>query len=395
MVGAPIVAVLKMEKSGPNIWDQGEFQRYLTAGNRVTAYTDGDAMFGAIWDAIDGARKKVWLEIYIYGMDAVGKRTLEALTAASKRNCDVVLLYDRFGSLRLKESFLEPLTRSGASVVPYNPISLWGRLGSRIGSAVHRDHRKMLLVDDDIGFCGGFNISADYAGKELGKGRFYDIMLRLQGPCVRPLSELFAAALKTGGGLERTPSNIRGPFSGGAPVHVLGLNARRERKALDRFVDRLVGSARRRCYIITPYFVPPLWFQKAMIRAAGNGADVRLLTAGPSDIPTARLAGRHIYGRMIENGIRIYELTDPLLHAKSITVDSIYSLIGSYNFERVASRYALEVDVGVVDPNIANFFETEFYRNLENSHEIILKEWNLRSLPEKILQWFVYHMMWR
>lgn len=156
-----------MNKQWKYIFSDGDFARYNSTGNRLELFCNGDAAFKALWKDIASAEKRVWVEIYILEADYVGKRTVYLLTEAANRGCDVILIYDRFGSSNLPEGFTKPLKEAGGRVVAFNPFSPWRKLGHQAGSILHRDHRKILIVDDDIGFCGGVNLSEKYAGKEL------------------------------------------------------------------------------------------------------------------------------------------------------------------------------------------------------------------------------------
>jgi len=358
-------------------------------GNRLTLYTDGDEAFAVAYEAITRAQRRVWLEMYILEPDEVGRLAVEALAEAARRGCDVILLFDRFGSSRLRARHAAPIRRAGGRVALYNPLFPWRKSGRKIAPFSHRDHRKILIVDD-VGFTGGRNISAAYGGP--GPESFYDITLRLEGPCVRDLASVFLDALYSATrDVPRLPEPTL-PFSDGVFVDVLELNARAQEHDLDRGIYALLTQAQRHCYIATPYFIPPDWFQRALLEAMRRGVTVSILTAGRSDVPHARLAGRHLYGPLLAAGVRIFEMRHPILHAKYLTIDGRHCIISSYNVDQFGGKHNLEVGVAVRDPTLTLALEAEFSARLADSDEVTLAAWRQRPWYTRLVGWLLYQL---
>ena len=365
----------------------------MAPGNRLALLSDGDAAFRAMWQAISEAERRVWLNTYIYAPDAIGKQTLDALVDAAERGCDVILLYDQYGSTSIGRDFTEPLRRAGGRAVAFNPAWPVGRLARRTGYFMHRDHRKNLIVDDDTAFVGGMNINVDYGGEELGTGRFCDVMLRVEGPAVRDLADVFLASLRETADLERPRLPETEPLPEGVPVQVLGLDTPENHDALNRALREAVQKARERCYLTTPYFVPPDWLIASLADAARRGVDVRLLTAGRTEVRAVRMAGRHVYGTLLESGVRIYEMTECALHAKDLVIDDAFCSVGSYNIDRWSSRHNLELNVAAVDAALASRLREEFFENLKLSSEVSLEAWRQRPAYKRPLQWAAYQFL--
>ena len=365
-------------------------ERGVSQGNLLQFYTDGDASFRALWQDIRQASQRVWLEVYIIEPDEVGQRTLDALTDASKRGCDVILIYDGLGSPNVGESFFRPLREAGGKVFAFNTVYPWQKVRQHILNPLHRDHRKIAILDDRVAYTGGANVSKDYAGPELGTDKFIDTMVRIEGPAARDMARIFLKSLQETSSLERRLFLPVQPNPEGVPVCVVGLNERQERESLDRLLRRAVDRAQDHCYIAAAYFVAPPWLRKSLSRAAQRGVDVRVVTAGHTDVPLARLAKRHAYGELLKSGARIYEMHDRMLHAKYLTIDERFSVIGSYNLDRWSDLHNMEVNTAAISPDLSSQLRKDFLDLQEQSVEYTIKNWEGRPPARRAMQWLVY-----
>ncbi|MFW5973096.1 MAG: phospholipase D-like domain-containing protein, partial [Bacteroidota bacterium] len=148
----------------------------------------------------------------------------------------------------------------------------------------------------------------------------------------------------------------------------------------------LLRNARKRCYLALAYFVPPPWLIEELVAAAGRGVDVRVMTAGDTDLPHAREGGRHVYGDLLKGGVRLFELQEPRLHAKNATVDGRFAQVGTFDFNAFTRRYSLEVTVVVESVAIARGLEETFAANSVRSKEIDLDEWEQRGSVRRLVQ---------
>ena len=352
-------------------------------GNRLELFTNGDDAFEAANEAIQGAKERVWLETYIFEPDEVGNMARDALAEAAQRGCSVILLFDRWGSPKIGMRYAQPIIDAGGRVAVYNPVLPWRKLGRKIAPVLHRDHRK-ILVADDTAFCGGANVSLDYGGP--GPEFFFDLTLRVEGPCVQDLAATFLATLRSATGNAPPVPRRSDPIEGGAVAQVLTLNLRQRHNDLDLALENSLELAQERCLLMTPYFVPPDWFKDGLVNASEGGVDVQILTAGRSDVPLARVAGRHLYEELLEAGIRVFEMQHPVLHAKCITIDGRYSIVGSYNVDAYGGKHNLEVGLASSDPNLASHLEAEFHRRTADSEEVILAEWKQRPWRARVAE---------
>ena len=364
-----------------------------SSGNKLTLLTGGDRTFRSLWADIDAAQKRVWLEVYIFRNDDIGRRTLEALVDAARRGCDVILLYDSLGSVDTSPSFFAPLEKAGGHVVAYNLLSPFQQLRRRAKDPLHRDHRKILIVDDHVGYSGGTNVSERDAGPELGTNYFYDTLLRVEGPAARSLARLFLKTLEAASALKRAVPTEGPVTSEGALVRVMALDGRSRRDILDAVLARAIEQARMRCFITAAYLVAPQWLKRALIEASRRGVDVRILTAGQTDVAVSKRAKRHVYGDLLQGGVRIYEMTEQTLHAKNLVIDGCFSIVGSYNMDRWADLHNLEVCMATLDDDVAQILGREFERNVQRSVEWSLADWNAQPFYRKVLQRACYSLM--
>jgi len=357
----------------------------VSGGNSVEILPDGDEAFRAMWAAIAGARREVLLNTYLLAPDSVGRRTLEELTGAARRGCSVFLLYDSFGSSGLRERDVRELVQAGGRVLAFSPVLSWKAPFLRLV----RNHRKILVVDDEVGFCGGMNVSRDYAGPDLGNGRFRDAHVRVRGPCVRHLSGIVRSAF----GEEPIPLPEADADVEGSLVQVLESNVRRHTRAIQKALRYTIMRAVRTCYLTSPYFVPPGRLVRDLQRAAERGVDVRILTAGVSDVPLVRLASHHLHGRLLRSGVRIYEMRESVLHAKTATVDGVYAAVGSFNLDYWSYRRNLEVTVTALDGELAEGLQKRFLEDVGLGVEVGLEDWSRRGFLSRVVQWLAYQVM--
>ena len=391
---------------GQNLWQtwRGILRNLLplgavSRGNRVEVMASGERVFRGMWREIEAAQWEVLMTTYTLEPDGVGLHTIELLTQAASKGCRVTLVYDSFGSSDLEPQHLRALREAGARVHAFNPMLRWSRPLSRWV----RNHQKILVIDNRVAFAGGMNVGEAYAGGELGSGLFRDTHLCLEGPCVPELAQMIIETLRDekvelaerpqGFGLYPVLRPKAAPVDSGCLVQILESNVRRHQRAIQRALRTTVMSALERCYLCSPYFVPPVRLNQALKRAAKRGVDVRILTAGASDVPLVRMASRHLYGALLKAGVRIFELESATLHAKTMTIDGVYGAVGSFNLDYWSDRRNLEVNVSFLNVETAALIEEQFHRDLKGAREFKLSDWQRRPLWQRLLHWIAYSLL--
>jgi cardiolipin synthase len=333
--------------------DDGPSRRLRSAGNRLTLLPRGEQTLEAVVKDIDGAKTRVWLETYIFVPDAAGCRVLDALVRAARRGCDVILMVDRFGAYKLRDRHVRPLREAGGQAFWFNPLLALNRNSVKVTAlGAHRDHRKILVVDDAVAYTGGRNVSMEWVG--TGPGKFFDVMVRIEGPAARDFAVVFLDTLEDTTTLRRELWEPP-PGTGDAPVEVLQLDLREKVGQLDQCICALVKETRERLLFCTPYLIPPRPILDELLNAARRGVDVQLLTAGKCDVPWVKWAASHLYRDLLDAGVTLWEHdASDLLHAKFYVADGERTIIGSYNADRWGQRFNQEVAAEIESRTLAD-----------------------------------------
>jgi cardiolipin synthase len=358
-------------------------------GGRLEWLESGDAAFGAMLLAIEAAETSVRLETYTFAASPLGSRFLEALRQARRRGLSVRVLIDALGSWDLPTAFWTPLTEAGGQCRWFNPLSFW-RLG-------FRDHRKLLVCDERIGFVGGFNIAPEYEGDGVSRG-WRDLGLRVEGGLARELARSFDQMFEHAEFRWRRTARFRKPIyrsrvetadgqllqSG--PGRALNLI----RHSLQQDIQR-AGSVQ----IMAAYFLPPWRFRRALQRLARRGGKVQLLLPGISDVRLSQLASHQIYDRLLSAGIEIYEYQPQVLHAKlSIVDDLVY--VGSANLDVRSLRINYELSLRLRNPSLADQARELFGDALGHSRRVELDVWRRsRSFWARLQERWAYFLLVR
>jgi len=350
-------------------------------GNRIRLLVDAPQYFPAMLAAIDGARSYVLLEMYLMESGRIATRFIDALCAAAQRHVAVHLLIDGFGSAALAQRDRGRLKDAGVRITEYNPIR-YGALGANL----FRDHRKLLLVDGAVAFTGGTGVMDEYDYERRPADYWHDLMVEVRGPCVGDWQVLFAEAVERWDEPLQLPEPPRAEAGRQSARVVQSRSA--VRSELVRSHIRQMRYARRRVWLATAYFVPSRKLRRALRRCARRGVDVRILVPGPTmDHPWILHVARRYYGRLLRNGVRIFEYQPRFTHAKALLCDDWVS-IGSSNVDRWNFRWNLEANQEVDDREFAAETARMLARDLDQAREIDPQAWRKRSRLQRAREWF-------
>lgn len=357
-------------------------------GNRFALLIDGACFFPRMLEAIAQAREQVELELYLVEDGRCVQALSEVLIGAAQRGVRVRCLFDAFGGLKLSNANRVALQTAGVELLLYNPLR-WRR-GVR---NLFRDHRKILLVDDDVGYVGGTGATDEFWDPDQPEQGWHEVMVEMRGPLLDDWRALFDYQWKRCG--ERRFWWPREPLMPArlpaAPPREEGLGrvayaAARQHRDILRALLRSVGQAKKQLWLATPYFLPTRKVRRALIKAALRGVDVKLLlTSRNTDHPPVRYAGQRYYPRLLRAGVRIFEYQPRFLHLKMVQVDDWVS-IGSCNFDHWNLRWNLEANLEAYDPSLSAAVADCFVEGFENSLEITLESWHARPLRTRVFQ---------
>jgi len=343
----------------------------LIAGNAVRVLKDAGENFPAWREAIAGARSSIHFESYIFDDDRIGAGFRDALAERAAAGVRVRVLYDWLGSpWKTVSRFWRPLQQAGGEVRGFNPP----RFDSPFGW-ITRDHRKSLSVDGRIGFVSGLCASAAWEGRpDRGGDPWRDTGVEIRGPAVADLERAFAQVWGAAGDplplAELTDPASIGPEGEVALRIVAGAPSAAEIFRLDQFIAAI---ARKRLWLTDAYFVPMALYVQALVAAARDRVDVRLLLPGSSDLPLVSPLSRAGYRPLLEAGVRVFEWNGSMLHAKTAVADGRWARVGSTNLNVASFVGNYELDVAIEDPGIAAEFERLYEADLANATEIVLR----------------------
>jgi cardiolipin synthase len=356
-----------------------------TEGNVVEVLRNGNEIFPAMLESIEGASHTVDLLTFVYWRGDVGERFAEALAGRARAGVRVRVLLDAWGSHPIDRSLVAMMEDAGVRVSWFRPLS---RL--QINQANHRTHRKVMIVDEAVGFTGGVGIADEWNGDARNEHEWRDTHFRIRGPAVDGLRAAFLDNwLETDEVLfdtdvDRFPHQ---PQDGSTLVQSVRGASETGWSDISTLFLALLQLAQERIRITTAYFVPDTQLDERLCAAAERGVDVRILLPGPHiDKRFVQLAGESSFERLLDCGIKIWRFQPSMLHAKIMTVDRVVANVGSANLNARSTELDEEVNLVAVDPDVVRVLDEHFEEDLERSEPIDPGRWQRRSLPRRLVE---------
>lgn len=356
----------------------------LVGGNAVRPLHNGDEAMPAMLEAIESAQHSISLISYIFESKGIGARFVDALDRAVKRGVEVCVMVDDAGTRYDWPPITTVLRKRGVRAHRFMPPTFLDRLITMN----LRNHRKLLIVDGKTGFTGGMNIRQGNMLKENPPHAVADLHFHIEGPVVSQMQRVFAEDWHfcTGEWLQGTKwyPDIDMP----GDVSIIGLpdGPEDDTQTISLAIATALDSAKREVRIISPYFLPPEPIFSSLISCALRGVRVRIITpsGGANNIPFVHWASRTMYAPFLRRRVRIFESGTPFDHSKLLTVDGIFSMIGSTNLDPRSLKLNFEFNLACFDDQLTPALNRSFDQKLASSTEITLETLAAQTLPERL-----------
>jgi cardiolipin synthase A/B len=358
-------------------------------GNRAAVLQNG-ALFPAMEADIRAARHTVHLETFVWTEGALEDRFVQLLREKAAAGVKVRLLIDAMGGSGAGRKCLERLCDGGVEAMQYCRLGWWN-----IRRFNHRTHRKLLIVDGTTGYAFGHGVADQWLGNGEDEKHWRDTAVRIEGPAVAALQAVFIEnwieeTHRVPAGAGCFPQLER---QGDVPAHVVSSASGEAGSAVALLYTIAIASARKEIVIQNPYFAPDDGVCELLAEMVKRGVAVHLMLPGKkTDSPFVRMAGRHLYERLLRGGVRLYEFEPTLLHQKIVIVDGAWSHVGSTNFDSRSLALNEEVGVGLLDRDVATQLREAFEDDLRRSSELRLERWRKRPLTERAYSWLAYQL---
>lgn len=366
-------------------------------GNKTTLLQDGPSTYSAMFNAILNARETVNLETYIFEDGKIGEEFAALLMNKQAQGVQINLIYDSVGSMATPDQFFQNMADSGIRIVEFNPVNPLTD-NAKTWRLNNRDHRKLLVVDGKIAFVGGINISNAYSSGSVLSARpksgkapmgWRDTHVEIRGPAVAQFQKFFMDTWQRQGGTPLTdhiyfPSLAK---QGNEIIQALGSMADDPAYPIYLTLLTAINNAEKQVHLTNAYFVPDPQLIKVLSEAAQRGVDVKLILPSYSDSWMTFNAGRSHYTELLKAGVKIYERRGTFMHAKTATIDGVWSTIGSTNLDWRSFLHNDELNAVILGSDFANQMETMFNQDLAQSDQINLLQWQQRPLNSRFKEW--------
>ena len=357
----------------------------IEIGDAYTVLRNGDEAFPAMLDAIDKAKSRIVFESYVFKDGEIGKRWVGALEAAAKRGVTVRVVLDSIGATMAKETE-DGLKAAGVQVLWFNPLRFW-----QLEETNYRTHRKVLVVDGDVGFIGGMGVDDQWLGHAQDKEHWRDTQFKVVGPSVRALEASFYENWLESGGESAPVLDPRLPSQqSGAHSIVVRSNATSGASNIKLLYLLAIAGARKTIDIHSPYVTLDPSSRWSLEEARSRGVRVRILAEGDvTDAMPVKHSIRHEYQELLDAGFEIAEYQPTMMHVKALIIDGIFSVVGSANFGNRSFEVNDEVTIAAADPELGAALTRDFNDDLTRSKQMDARTWkDQRSIFGKAQELF-------
>lgn len=361
----------------------------LTANNEVKLLINGEEKFPELLKALENAKSHIHIEYYVYENDFTGNAVADVLIKKAKEGVEVRFLYDDFGSHGLGKAFIKRLEDAGVQTAPFYKI-IWYAFANRIN---YRNHRKIIIIDGNVGFIGGINMSDRYRNDLQKENHLFwrDTHLMIKGISTSYLQYLFlcdwnfCSPVRLDYDKIYFPDQLQNSKLVNDVVQIAASGPDSEQPVIFYSLMEAIGSAKKNIYITSPYFIPGESLMDALIIAIQSGLDVKILIPGISDSKMVNAAARAHYTELLKYDVKIYQYNKGFVHAKTMVIDDNLAIVGSANMDYRSFDLNFEVNAMVYSQSIAKQLTDVFYNDIKDADLIDAEVWLNR--PTYVLLW--------
>ncbi len=354
-------------------------ESYFTQDNHITILTDGMHKFDSLLQDIKNASISINIMYYIVKNDTLGRTIIDALTKKALEGVEVRFLVDGLGGRQLTKKALQDFKAAGGQFAFFFPPKL-KYVNMKLN---YRNHRKLVIIDNKIGYLGGFNVANEYIGKNKKFGYWRDTHLRATGGSIEDMNSRFILDWRFASKEQLAISHSYYPkvtHNGDTGMQIVSCGPDSPKSEVALGYLKMICNAKKNIYIQTPYFIPNSSILEALKMAALSGVDVRIMIPCKPDHMFVYWATYSYVGILLNAGARIYIYDNGFLHAKTMCVDGEVASIGSANFDIRSFRINFECNAFIYDREQSYKLESIFTADMEHSHELTKQLYRSRSL---------------
>ena len=375
----PVFSVLS------NMFSENDIN-FATHQNEVKLLVNGENKFPELLDALRNAKHHIHIEYYIYENDTIGNQIADILLDKASQGVEVRFIYDDFGSHQIRKTVVPRVKANGVEAFPFYKIR-FVYLANRLN---YRNHRKIAVIDGEVAFVGGINVSDKYINNGKNTLFWRDTHIQIRGEAVWSMQNIFMADWNfcSGDNLKPTPDYFKQHYHVKKRTWTQIVSS-----GPDSVVPNILYSylqaiylAKEYVYITTPYFIPGTALLRALNMAVMRGVKVKLLIPGISDSFLVNTVSKSHYAGLLESGIEVHMYQKGFVHAKTMVVDDYFTVIGTANLDNRSFEFNFEVNAMVYDTEMATELRDVFLQDLNDAEKIDIEVWNNRHFFRKLLE---------
>ena len=356
----------------------------LSSNNRVLVFNNGEEKFPVLLDKLKNAKYHIHLEYYIFDDDVIGNKVIDILCEKAISGIEVRMIVDALGSNNIRKKTIKRLKNSGVQFYEYHPV-IFTSLANRVN---YRDHRKIVVIDGNIGFVGGMNIADKYINTEASDNYWRDTHCMIEGDTVYSLQILFllnwyfVSKNLIHPNFRYFPENAK---KGEVLTSIISSDPDSDNPNLMEGYFSMINTAREEVLIITPYFIPNESMLTALKTCSKGGVKVTLLMPAKTDSVFVHSASLTYMGGLLRNDIQVYLYTKGMIHSKVMIIDEELSTIGTANMDYRSFDNNAEVNAVFFDQKIAKELKEKFLIDINDAVKLDYLDWKNRSLKVKLI----------